>query len=96
MEIVSSLPTLEHVVHVPYLHALPPPVAVDTLTWAECCATSGPLEFVAVPFEHALYVLFSSGTTGLPKPIVNGWSSASSASMTAALVKATAWVSASC
>lgn len=31
-----------------------------------------PLEFAAVPFAHPLYVLYSSGTTGLPKPIVHG------------------------
>jgi acetoacetyl-CoA synthetase len=35
-------------------------------------AGDGPLEFEAVPFDHPLYVLFSSGTTGLPKPIVHG------------------------
>ena len=32
----------------------------------------GPLEFDPVPFDHPLYVLFSSGTTGLPKAIVHG------------------------
>lgn len=32
----------------------------------------GPLEFTRVPFDHPLWVLYSSGTTGLPKPIVQG------------------------
>ncbi len=34
--------------------------------------TGGDLRFEPVPFDHPLYVLFSSGTTGLPKPIVHG------------------------
>jgi acetoacetyl-CoA synthetase len=72
VEIVAALPSLQHVVHVPYLHDVPPDLAVDAISWTECCATSAPLEFEPVPFDHPLYVLFSSGTTGLPKPIVHG------------------------
>src|SRR5207248_2458002 len=38
----------------------------------ELLAHTGDLEFEQLPFDHPLYVLFSSGTTGLPKPIVHG------------------------
>jgi acetoacetyl-CoA synthetase len=63
----SQLPTLEHVVHVPYGDGSLP----DALSWQSLVAEPGPLEFEPVPFAHPLYVLFSSGTTGLPKAIVH-------------------------
>jgi acetoacetyl-CoA synthetase len=62
------LPTLEHVIAVPYGEAHVP----DAMSWDELLADSGPLDFTPVPFDHPLYVLFSSGTTGLPKAIVHG------------------------
>jgi acetoacetyl-CoA synthetase len=69
-EIRAALPTLEHVVHVPYAggedDSLP-----DTVEWDALLAEAGPLEFDPVPFDHPLCVLFSSGTTGLPKAIVH-------------------------
>ncbi len=66
-EIRAGLPTVEHVVHVPYgEHDLP-----DTLAWSALLTESAP-GFEPVGFAHPLCVLFSSGTTGKPKAIVHG------------------------
>ncbi|HKO94125.1 MAG TPA: acetoacetate--CoA ligase, partial [Polyangiaceae bacterium] len=43
-----------------------------TLGFDALCSIEGPFEQELVPFEHPLWILFSSGTTGLPKPIVHG------------------------
>ncbi|MGH2877114.1 MAG: acetoacetate--CoA ligase [Solirubrobacteraceae bacterium] len=64
----GRLPSLEHVVGVTYGEAVVP----DALPWETLTAEAAPLEFDPVPFDHPVYVLFSSGTTGLPKAIVHG------------------------
>ena len=73
-ELQAALPTLEKTVLIPHLAA-----NVDGLTntalWDEVLAanaSTAEMHFEQVPFTHPLWVLYSSGTTGLPKPIVQG------------------------
>jgi acetoacetyl-CoA synthetase len=67
-DIRSRLSSLETVVEVPYAGERIP----DSTPWGEVMTEEGPLEFASLPFVHPLYVLFSSGTTGLPKALVHG------------------------
>ena len=67
----EGLPTLESVVHVEYAGGAGD-VLPEAVSWDELLEEPGPLEFEPLPFAHPLYVLFSSGTTGLPKAIVHG------------------------
>jgi acetoacetyl-CoA synthetase len=63
-ELERSMPSLERTVLLPYLG--------DEGDWDEVFADDGELAFEQVPFDHPLWVLYSSGTTGLPKAIVQG------------------------
>lgn len=66
----SALPTLQHVIGIGYGSH----VVADAVPWTEALAKqpdAGTLEFTPVPFEHPLWTVFSSGTTGLPKAIVH-------------------------
>ena len=71
-EIRAALPSLKSTVVLPYLDAAAAAEIPDGIAWEDLLAETGPLEFEPVPFAHPLYILYSSGTTGLPKPIVHG------------------------
>jgi acetoacetyl-CoA synthetase len=71
-EIRTALPSLESTVVVPYLDAVRAAGVPGALLWNDLLGRDEPLAFERVPFDHPLYILYSSGTTGLPKPIVHG------------------------
>ena len=73
--IVAALPTLERVVVVPYTRADPRHHGLPhSALWDDFTASSAPgeIEFARLPFDHPLFIMFSSGTTGPPKCIVHG------------------------
>ncbi|HEX6456285.1 MAG TPA: acetoacetate--CoA ligase [Solirubrobacterales bacterium] len=74
-QLQEAMPSLERPVVVPYLDPEPDLAPLrDAMRWDELLATDpdAPLRFERVPFDHPLWVLYSSGTTGLPKAIVQG------------------------
>jgi acetoacetyl-CoA synthetase len=79
-EIAGQIPTLERIVLAPYLGASPELSVLEErqaavpMSWSQLLDLGSGVElsFDRVPFDHPLWVLYSSGTTGLPKAIVHG------------------------
>ena len=75
-QIAEELPTLEHIVWLPYLQPQAPiPDLRGVVPWSRLLdhsdVTPEGFRYDRVPFDHPLWIMFSSGTTGLPKPIVH-------------------------
>jgi len=79
--IVSKIPSIEHVVIVPFINPAPNLAGLKGASlWAEFLGGgaraeargSGDIAYESVPFDHPLYIMYSSGTTGIPKCIVHG------------------------
>lgn len=76
-EIIGELPSLQRVIYLPYLDKNERTVPFSNgILFDELldhpAISVNEFSFEQVPFDHPLWILFSSGTTGLPKPIVHG------------------------
>ncbi len=71
--IVEKIPSIEQVIIVPFIEAAPDVSGIrSAVRWGDFLADAAELTFEPVPFDHPVYIMYSSGTTGIPKCIVHG------------------------
>jgi acetoacetyl-CoA synthetase len=71
-EVVAQMPSLVKTVVVPYLNAAPALAGMaNAVCWSDLPAAAGEVRIERVAFDHPLFIMFSSGTTGVPKCIVH-------------------------
>ena len=71
--VLEKLPSVERVVVVPYLESKPDVSKVPrAVLWQNYLTDTQEIQFEQLPFDHPVYIMYSSGTTGVPKCIVHG------------------------
>ena len=72
-DLVAEIPSIEQVLIIPFLNENPSCDGIKSTFFNEAIANAEPVtDFVRMPFNHPLYIMYSSGTTGAPKCITHG------------------------
>lgn len=71
-ELLAELPSIERVIHVAGPANETPPTWRDCVSWGEAVAQPATMQYERLPFDHPLWIVYSSGTTGMPKAMVHG------------------------
>lgn len=71
-EVMKAIPSLQHLIICPIISTKKEISSPKEILWDNFLQYPSRLSFTALPFDHPLYILFSSGTTGKPKCIVHG------------------------
>ncbi|GGC94100.1 acetoacetyl-CoA synthetase [Halopseudomonas salina] len=72
LELRASMPSVEQLLMIRNVPDIALPDGVIDWQAVQSEYAGAPLEFTALPFDHPLYILYSSGTTGVPKCIIHG------------------------